>query len=435
MEFVSAQRPAAARPNRLFGAYAALLLFMLIYCARPEDWIPGLSRVPLAKITGILALLALVFSLRDIRWRSPREVTYLTLLTGQLFVAAALSPVWRGGAFQVTLDFAKVLIVIVVISVAVNTSKRLRLLIITQAASVALIAAVAIWKGHLAYGRLAGILGGNYSNPNDLALAIVLSFPLCLALMFLARTKLGKAAWAISLPLMAYGVFRTGSRGGFLSLSVVAAVCLWEFAIRGRRRYLLVLAALLGIIIWESSSEMLVERMKGTFNQKDNTASAYDSSQERQQLLWRSIEITGEHPLFGVGPGNFQVVSGWWQPTHNSYTQMTSEGGLPAFILYILILGLGFASARATKRLAYGPKESKLLARALQASLAGYIVGSSFCSAAYEFFPYVLVAYTTALLRIAKKSAYSKRLETISHEMPVSVDADATVSELSSHSG
>lgn len=435
MEIGSSQRPVAARRNGLFGAYVALLLFILIYCARPEDWVPGLSKVPLGKITGILALLALIFSLRDVRWRSPREVTYLTLLTGQLFLAAALSPVWRGGAFQVTLDFAKVLIIIVVISVAVNTSKRLRLLIVTQAASVAVIAAVAIWKGHLAYGRLAGILGGNYSNPNDMALAIVLSLPLCLALMFLAKTSLGKAAWALALPLMIYGVFRTGSRGGFLSLSVVAAVCLWEFAIRGRRRYLLVLAALLGIIIWQSSSGMLVERMKGTFNQKENTASAYDSSLERQQLLWRSIEITKEHPLFGIGPGNFQVVSGWWQPTHNSYTQMTSEGGLPAFILYLLILGWGFTSVRATKRLKRVPKESKLLARALQASLAGYIIGSSFCSAAYEFFPYILVAYSTALLRIAKKSAYSKGVEAESRGMAVSVDADATVSELSSYSG
>jgi O-antigen ligase len=434
MESVPVQRRAAARRTRLFGAYLTLLLFMLIYFARPEDWIAGLSRVPLAKITGILSLLALIFSLRDIRWRLSREIIYLALLTAQLFLASALSPIWRGGALQVTLDFAKVLIVIVVISVTVNSTKRLRLLIVTQAASVAVIAAVAIWKGHLAYGRLAGILGGNYSNPNDLALAIVLSSPLCLVLIFLAKTRLGKAGWALALPLMVYAVIRTGSRGGFLSLSVVTAVCLWEFAIRGRRRYLLVVAGLLGIIIWQTSSRMLVERINGTFDQKSNTASAYDSSQERQQLFWRSIEVTKEHPLFGIGPGNFQVVSGWWQPSHNSYTQMTSEGGLPAFILYALILALGFTSARATKRLPRGPKESKLLARALQASLTGFIVGSVFSSMAYEFFPYVLVAYTTALLRIARKSvAYSKGSKTVSQEVPVSIDAPATVPELSSY--
>ena len=40
-----------SRRRPLVGAYVALLLFMFIYCARPEDWIPGLSHAPLAKVT------------------------------------------------------------------------------------------------------------------------------------------------------------------------------------------------------------------------------------------------------------------------------------------------------------------------------------------------------------------------------------------------
>jgi hypothetical protein len=46
-----------------------------------------------------------------------------------------------------------------------------------------------------------------------------------------------------------------------------------------------------------------------------------------------------------------------------------------------------------------------VLARALRATLAGYVVGSLFASTAYQFFPYFLVAYTTALLWIAKKTS------------------------------
>ena len=113
-------QPPRSRRKPLVGAYVTLLLSMFIYFARPEDWIPGLSNVPLAKITGILALFALVFSLRHIRHRPPREVIFLFCLIVQLFLAA-ISPVWRGGAFETTLDFAKVLIVVVVMIVAVNT--------------------------------------------------------------------------------------------------------------------------------------------------------------------------------------------------------------------------------------------------------------------------------------------------------------------------
>jgi O-antigen ligase len=387
---------------------------MAVYCARPEDWIPGLSVVPLAKVAGLLALLALIFSLRQMRPFLPREVIYLILLVGQLFLAAVMSPVWRGGAVYTTLDFAKVLLVVIVIAVAVNTVKRLRRLIFVQAASVAIIAAVAVWKGRLNVGRLQGALGGNYSNPNDLALAIVISLPLCLALLLLSRSRFRKAVWALAILVMLYTVFLTGSRGGFIALVVTAAVFLWEFAVRGRRRYLLVLAGLAGAILWLSSNGMLADRLNGTFNSQEDVASAYGSAQARQDLFWRSIEVTKEHPLFGVGPGNFEELSGSWHVTHNAYTEMSSEGGMPALILYVSILWFGFKNVRTTKRFGWGQKELVVLAGGLQASLAGYVVGSVFASTAYQFFPYLLVGYTTALFSIAKITAlHSKQSKSV----------------------
>jgi len=54
------------------------------------------------------------------------------------------------------LDFAKVLIIVIVMTLAVNTSKRLRWIIFIQTGSVAVITAVAVWKGHLLAGRLGG---------------------------------------------------------------------------------------------------------------------------------------------------------------------------------------------------------------------------------------------------------------------------------------
>jgi putative inorganic carbon (HCO3(-)) transporter len=429
-----AQRTTSRR-KPLAGAYIALLLFIFIYCARLKDWMPGLSDVPLAKITGILALLALVLSLGSIRQRLPREVYLLALLVGQLLLASVMSPVWRGGAFQTTLEFSKVLIIFIVMTLAVSTSKRLHRLIFIQAASVAVIAAATLWKGHLIGGRLNGMLGGAYSDPNDLALTIVISLPLCLALLFLSRSKIWKTLWAMSMLVMTYAVFLTGSRGGFLSLLIVTAICLWEFAIRGRRRYLLVLAALVGVTVLPSASGILFGRLKGTFDVNEDTAAAYTSSQARQQLFWRSMEVTKEHPLFGVGPGNFAQVSGSWHVAHNSFTQMSAEGGVPAFTLYAIILWCGFKNVRAAKYLARGQTEEVLLARALRASLAGFVVGSLFATFSYEFFPFILVAYTTALFLLAKKSAsYSKRDErTWQPEIYGKTHSDSKEAEMACH--
>jgi O-antigen ligase len=401
-----------SRHKQLTEAYVSLLLFMVVYCARPGDWIPGLSNVPLAKMAGVLSLVAFVLSLGQIRQRLPREVIFIILLTGQLFVTVPMASVWRGGALRTTLDFAKVVLVVLVMVVAVNTATRLRRLLFIQAASVATISAVAVWKGRVLGGRLEGVLNGNYSNSNDLAVSVVISLPLCLALLFLSKNVIWRAAWALAIVTMAYATLLTGSRAGFISLAVVVSVCLWEFAIRGHRTYLLAVAAVLALVLLVSSGSTVGRRLKETLSSDDPASStAYSSSQQRQQIFWRSIELTARHPLFGVGPGNFEILSGSWHVTHNSYTQMSSEGGMPALIFYVTILWYGFKNLKRIRKLPSVNKEVTLLAGALHASLAGFIVGSFFASYAYQFFPYFLVAYTTVLLRIAK--AYATRTQKV----------------------
>jgi hypothetical protein len=73
--------------------------------------------------------------------------------------------------------------------------------------------------------------------------------------------------------------------------------------------------------------------------------------------------------------------------------------------LYVAILWLGFANIRRTRQFSNTTEEEQSLASALQASLAGYLVGSCFGSFAYHFFPYFLVAYTSTLYAIAAKGA------------------------------
>ena len=397
-----------SKSKPLAGAYVALLLFVVAYFARPEDWTPGLSHVPLAKITAALAVVGFVLSLRYVRWPLPREVIYLILLVGQFLISASLSPVWRGAAVQKTLEFGKVAVVVLVIASAVITSGRFRRLIFVQAASVALIATISVWKGHLVSKRLAGLFSGNYSNPNDLALAIVMALPLCLALLLTSRGPFSKVVWAAAMVVMTYAIFLTGSRGGFVALVVSATLCLWEFALRRRHRYLLVLTAVLTIFFLQFSPKMLTNRLRATFSSNADDK-AYSSAQAREQLLRRSIEITAKHPLFGVGPGNFEIVSGSWHVSHNTLTELSSEGGLPAFVLFLLILSRGFENVRKIKKSIRKHRSLGVFAGGLYASLGGYVIGSMFSSTAYQFFPYLLIAYTTALQLIAKDSSKKER--------------------------
>ena len=420
---VSAPRKRKISGRGLRVAYIALLAFMVIYCARPEDWVPGLGAVPLEKISAVLALAGLLSSIWSIRERLPREVVYLILLTGQLFAAALFSSVsWHVGLHQ-ALEFAKVLPIVIVIVLCIRTMTRFRSLIFVQALSVSVVAAVTVWKGNFIQGRLYGVIGSDFADANTLALAIIITLPLCLAFLMLSKEWIWKLYWAVAILVMLYAVFLTGSRGGFFALIMCAAVGLWEFGIRRRRYVLLVIVALAGVVFWQASGEMLRGRLEGILSPKDAVAAAgdlaaqaYASTQQREQLLSRSIDLTLKNPLFGVGPGNFIQLSGNWHVTHNAYTEMSSEAGIPALVLYVLILWTGFANLNKTKRLPHVKRDIKLFAAGLHASLAGFIVGSFFLSVAYQFFIYFLVTYTTALVYIARQSAARSQEHQLPHE-------------------
>src|SRR5215471_3556334 len=94
-------RPSPKTKSALAAAFFWLSAFFVVYCARPEDWIPGLRHLPLAKITGGCALIGFLASLNKVKrgFRDlPPESRYLLALMSLLLLGGFLSPVWRGGA-------------------------------------------------------------------------------------------------------------------------------------------------------------------------------------------------------------------------------------------------------------------------------------------------------------------------------------------------
>src|SRR5712692_2560792 len=407
---LDARMAPALEPRRsepMPAAYLALLSFIVVYFARPTDWLSALNVLPLGKVTGIVAVATLAVSVLSGRAplnRLPREAFYLVLLFAQLALTVPFSPVWRGGAFKVVfLEFSKVVVMTIGIMLIAKTLKRLTMLLFVQAGAVATVSVVSLLRSRLVAERLTGILNGIYGNPNDLALAVALAFPMCFAFLLRTRSLLRKIVWSFTMITMVGVVLLTFSRAGLLALLVAGGVCLWEFGVKGRRQYLVVGAAGagLGVLILAGSANY-AKRIETIFKPSEDPTG---SAQAREYLLKTSIRVSLEHPLFGVGPGNFGIVSGNWHETHNTYTQLSSEAGIAALILFLLIMRRGFINIREAKRLVRGKPEEQLFATALGASFASFAVGSVFASAAYQFFPYFLVGYTSALRAIAGTEA------------------------------
>jgi hypothetical protein len=397
----------ASTGEPLAGAFFWLSAFYVVYCARPEEWVPGLKYIPLAKISGIFAVAALFMSagkakrgLRDL----PREAKYFFAIICLLFISALLSPVWRGGAFFKTVDFSKAIVAWVLTFCVITTFARLRRIIFIQSASVAVICVVSILKGR-GTPRLEGVIGGIYSNPNDLAFAIVLTLPFCFALLLSTRSIPRKAAWAGSMLAMCTALFMTASRAGFIDLVVTGTVCLWLFGIKGKRIHLVVAVAVVALVIGVAAGGRLKDRffaISGSGLQNTLDESAYGSYEQRRYLMVKSLEGIAHYPQ-GIGLNNFTIYSGTWREVHMAYLQIAVEGGIASLVLYLLFFARGFNNLRQVRSLPGYGKETELFSGALYATLIGFVVGALFAPEAYQYFPYFAVAYTSVLLAIARE--------------------------------
>lgn len=406
------KKPFASPKTKALGrAFFWLSAFYIVYCARPSEFARIFLYIPLAKITGVLALLYLAVTKTPRRFKDlPKEGTCLLAIVALLFLGAVLSPVWRGGAFFSTIDFAKVSVAWILTFLLITTLAQLKRIIFFQSASVAFICFIAVLKGH-SIARLNGVIGGTYSNPNDLAFAIVLCLPFCLAFFLTAKRGVRKAMWCLAMLVMATALILTASRAGFIDVVVAGTVCLWHFGVKGKRLHLILATGFMSVVLLLVAGQRLINRfsaISGTSEVTGEEATAYESYEERKLLMFRALDAIREYPILGVGVGDFAVYSGRWKDVHASYLQIAAEGGLPVLLLYLVFFYQGFVNLKKLRRRKYLDSETQLFAGALVSSLIGFLVGSCFAPEAYQYFPYFTVCYTSVFLAITKEDEPSE---------------------------
>lgn len=396
----------AAKGRRPF-VYSTLVVFCVLYYYRPEDFIPVLNYIPMARIVAIVGVLALVVGmLGGGKAKVPAAIKILWLLFLQMAICVPFA-MWRGGAYATVFEqFSKCVVVAMLISMSVVTVRELRKLLWIQVSAVALVTLFSILLNHMRDGRLEGIQKGILENPNDLAINIAISFPLGLAFLLHGR-GFKKVVWILALACMSLGIVLTYSRSGLLAFLMCLVVCVWEFGIRGKRHYIVVATAValvfgLGAALSTAHYRARVESILA-----GNVEGSGDkgSLEARKELLEKSIVVAVTHPLVGVGPGCFTLVDQGWMVAHNSYTEVAAEAGFPALILFLVAIGAAFRNiSKIRKSQKYkDDSEFRLFTQALHAALAAYLLGACFASTEYNLYIYVVVAYTCVMARIASQ--------------------------------
>jgi len=310
----------------------------------------------------------------------PDSLFYLrTLLEGALLFAAA------AGLLTTATDFSKLVNII---------------------ACAGLTAAVlgVVWGTH--HGGRIALRGGPYADSNYYAMWLMAVTPLIWTAV--ARKPLwirlvGGAAAAF--PLLV--ALRTGSRAGVVSLGIMA-LALFVLAPLGTRILIATVAAVGAVALVAFVPDALKTRLAPSVQSGADT----DSSRARRTLFATSLAVTLSNPLFGVGPGNFPFVvveqgraaGVEWAPlnTHNGYTQVSSETGIPGAILLLLLIGFSVRNTVSLVRQG-SPKgvapdaEIHRLARGLLVSLAAILASIFFLSEGYNMMVLLWLGITAGL--------------------------------------
>jgi len=194
-------------------------------------------------------------------------------------------------------------------------------------------------------------------------------------------------------------VLKTASRGALVAL--VAGALYWLLRGSMRQRIALLAAgpiAVVALVAFVPRSSLI--RIV-SFSAADAGASqeALESSEMRRYLLEKSILYSVQHPLFGVGLGQFSTFEGennqvlgahgYWHEAHNTYTQVSSECGMPALAMYIAgILSTFFLVNRVYRRARGRPEcqDIQTMAFCIMLAMTMYCTAITFVNFAYFFY-------------------------------------------------
>ncbi|HZS57135.1 MAG TPA: O-antigen ligase family protein, partial [Bryobacteraceae bacterium] len=345
-------RSASSEPD-FIATLVAIYVFLLesrVLDLSPIYWL----HIPMVLLI-VLVLLTVAKGNFRITFESKISITF-ALFTAWVVLSVPFSK-WRFASMGPLQSQLQALLIFVIIVQAIRTPAAYRKITGAYAYAILVASLMSFYLGRsVENGRLA-LAGGTLGDPNEFALALVVGLP-----FWWDKANLATGARKVYCLLCTIPIFvsfmKTGSRSGLFTLLMLVFV---TFILASISRKMLIAAGAAVLVL--ASIFLLPDYIKARYQTIFSPAdvaslSAGDarhlnsdiaSSEERKALLTQSIEMTFKNPIFGVGPGVFSYASwderkatsgigGIAQVTHNTYTQISSETGIPGFILFFVVM-------------------------------------------------------------------------------------------------
>jgi O-antigen ligase len=342
--------PSSSRPDAAEVGFFFLLAFLFLAFSRASDLLVSGWYLPF--LTSVGALVCALLAGTAIGPFKSRAGVALTLFSAWMLFTVPFS-FWPGGSVEMLRkDWSKSFMTFVIVAGLVRKPRHCCAVARTLGAAGLAVTVLAFLEGDLTAENRLALPAGTLANPNELSTLLLTLAPF---VWFIIAADRRWSPWRIAgvlgLPALLLVVIRTGSRAALFAGLGLAVVALWRSPWRRRVR-VAVLGALGLLLLAVALPESIASRYATTFGDAPATGDGHDeavgSREARIGILKQSMRLTAAHPLVGVGPGQFQPAAAelagkvgeeaYWRETHNTFTQVSSETGLPGLVLYVIVL-------------------------------------------------------------------------------------------------
>lgn len=392
-------------PLSVMRPFFGLLVFSWLAYMRPNDMTWGVNQFRPSLMVALATVVGVLMHKKERMVVLEKRTVLLGIFLATIAVSTLLAPdpqfSLQNGKLE---DLAKVLFISFLTTGLVSTRDRARWLLLVIGMSLGALALKSSIQGVLNPGRVMHGPGGLIEDNNDYGLALVMTLPI---LAYLARDEKGPFLKAVLVAMSVAcvaGVLFTRSRGGLVALGLMGLIWLWK----ARRNAWAMILAPLGLAL------VLVVSPPELWNRVRNLATgAQDASAMGRRVAWtKGLNMIEAHPVFGVGPGNFNTPEVWNSVpphdtgvapivAHNTYIQIAAESGLIAFGVFFLTLLVTLVSLVRTKVERDDPWRARY-ADAIFLSLIGFMAGSFFLTRTHFDLTYHLIGFSVAL-RVASQ--------------------------------
>ncbi|MEE4311339.1 MAG: O-antigen ligase family protein [candidate division KSB1 bacterium] len=240
-------------------------------------------------------------------------------------------------------------------------------------------------------------------DPNNLAIVLVTAVPISVSLIKTEKRLISKIILAAIGMAILITINLTYSRGGMLALGVVLMALLYNE--RKNKVFAVISVIVLIIVVY-----LFVEKL--SHYQKLLRLVTEDQSFIQRYRLYRGgIRMFLDHPVFGVGLGNFIVWSTRYTGlimalyAHNIFLHIGAETGIGGLLAYIFIFYLAWRSVKKAGTVAMEKNNPVLLnyAFGIKVSLLGFTIAGLFLSQHFNKALWVILGLCIAIEVICGK--------------------------------